>query len=108
MRSRRRGEHDEVAVRRRRRQLDGAVNGAEVRWELVDAAEPQTMAVSAVLICAAAPIGLVLSGWALAHFQTRSVIAAVLGLQTIAVLAIVAAALGERSELRSAPVDSPA
>jgi hypothetical protein len=69
---------------------------------------PQTLAVSAVLICGAAPIGLLVSGWALAHFQTRSVIAAVLALQTAAVLAIVAGALAERSQLRAAPVDSPA
>jgi hypothetical protein len=69
---------------------------------------PQVLAVSAVLICAAAPLGLVVSGWALSHFQTRSVIAVVLGLQSAAVLVIVAGALGERSQLRAAPVDSPA
>jgi MFS family permease len=68
----------------------------------------QTLAVSAVLICGAAPIGLLISGWALAHFETRSVIAAVLGLQTAAVVTIVAGALAERTQLRAAPVDSPA
>jgi predicted MFS family arabinose efflux permease len=69
---------------------------------------PQTLAVSAVLVCIAAPIGLVAAGWALAHFETRSVIATVLGVQTVAVVAIVFGALVERSQLRVAPVDSPA
>jgi hypothetical protein len=36
------------------------------------------------------------------------VIAAVLGLQTVAVLTIVGGALAERTQLRAAPIDSPA
>jgi predicted MFS family arabinose efflux permease len=62
---------------------------------------PQALAVSAVLVCIAAPIGLLVAGWALARFETRSVIAVVLGLQSTAVLAIVFAALTERSTLRT-------
>ncbi|HEX4525480.1 MAG TPA: MFS transporter [Gaiellaceae bacterium] len=68
----------------------------------------QALAFSAVLICVAAPIGLLLAGWALSRFATRDVIAAVLGLQSLAVLTIVGSALVERSTLQAAPVDSPA
>jgi len=69
---------------------------------------PQATAASGVFQCIAAPIGLVIAGWALAQFDTRAVLAVVLGVQTTAVLAIVAAGLAERSSLRAAPVDSPA
>jgi MFS family permease len=68
----------------------------------------QTLAVSAVLVCTAAPIGLVIAGWSLAHFETRSVLGCVLALQSVAVVSIVATALAERSALRTAAVDSPA
>lgn len=67
----------------------------------------QALAAIAVLQCAAAPVGLVVAGWALTHFQTRSVLTVVLGGQSVAVVTIVAAALAERSALRAA-VDSPA
>jgi MFS family permease len=69
---------------------------------------PQAFSVMAVLVCAAAPVGLLAAGWALARFETRSVLAVVLGFQTAGVLAIVTGAVAERSLLRAAPVDSPA
>lgn len=66
----------------------------------------QGIAFSAVMQAVASPLGLLLGGWALAHFATRHVIAGVLAVQTFAVLTIVLVALGERSALRA--VDSPA
>jgi len=69
----------------------------------------QSLAATGVFQCVAAPAGLVIAGWALARYDTRAVLAAVLTVQTLAVLTIVAAALGERSTLRdAATVDSPA
>lgn len=41
-------------------------------------------------------------------FGTRSVLAVVLGVQSVAVLSIVAGALAERASLRAGPIDSPA
>ena len=54
------------------------------------------------------PIGLVLAGIALSRFDTHAVLAAVLVLNSAAILTFVGAALAERSGLRTAPVDSPA
>ena len=61
-----------------------------------------------VFQCIGSPIGLVAAGFALARYETRSVLAVVLTLQTIAIVAVVTTALIERSALRAAPVDSHA
>ncbi len=66
----------------------------------------QALAFSAVLQCVAAPAGLLLAGWALSQYSTRAVIAAVLGVQSLAVLTIVGTALVERSSLHEAPLES--
>jgi MFS family permease len=66
----------------------------------------QGIAFSAVMQSVGSPLGLLIGGWALAHFHTRQVIASVLAVQTLSVLLIVAVALGERVALRT--VDSPA
>jgi MFS family permease len=66
----------------------------------------QGMAFSAVMQSIGSPLGLLLGGWALTHFATPHVMATVLGVQTVAVVAIVTIALAERSALRA--VDSPA
>ena len=54
----------------------------------------------------AAPVGLLIAGWALSQFSTRAVIAAVLAVQSAAVLTIVGSALVERSALQGKPLDS--
>jgi len=67
------------------------------------------LAASSVFTCLAAPLGLVIAGWALARYDTRAVITVVLTVQTTAVLTIVMGALAERATLRDATaVDSPA
>ena len=66
----------------------------------------QALAFSAVLNCVAAPVGLLLAGWALSQFSTRAVIAAVLAVQSVAVVTIVGSALVERSALQGGLVDS--
>ena len=66
----------------------------------------QALAFSAVLNCVAAPVGLLIAGWALSQFSTRAVIAAVLAVQSVAVVTIVGSALVERSALQGKPVDS--
>jgi MFS family permease len=68
----------------------------------------QGIAAFGVFQCIGAPIGLVLAGVALARYDTRAVLAFVLTLDTVAVLTFVVSALGERSALRAAAVDSPA
>ncbi len=68
----------------------------------------QTMAVFAVVVRAGAPLALIVAGWGLATISPRVVIGAVLAVQTTAILAVVAGALGERSTLGVASVDSPA
>jgi MFS family permease len=68
----------------------------------------QGVAAFGVFNCIGSPIGLVLAGIALAHYETRTVLTVVLALQTVAVLTFVTSALIERSSLRGAPVDSPA
>jgi len=69
----------------------------------------QSLAASSVFTCLAAPLGLVIAGWALARYDTRAVITVVLTVQTAAVLTIVMGALAERATLRDATaVDSPA
>jgi predicted MFS family arabinose efflux permease len=68
----------------------------------------QGVAVFGVFQCIGAPIGLVFAGIALARYETRTVLAVVLALQTVAVLTFVTSALSERSTLRAVPVDSPA
>ena len=62
----------------------------------------QGIAAFGVFQCICAPVGLLLAGWALARYDTRSVLAAVLALDTLAVLTFVAAAVAERSALASA------
>ena len=47
-----------------------------------------------------------IAGWALSQFSTRAVIAAVLAVQSVAVLTIVGSALVERSALQGKPLDS--
>jgi MFS family permease len=68
----------------------------------------QALASFGVFQCIGAPIGLLIAGPALAHYDTHSVLAAVLGLMTVAAATFIAAALSERSSLRAALVDSPA
>lgn len=68
----------------------------------------QGVAAFGVFQCIGSPIGLLLAGVALAHYDTRSVLAVVLMLSTAAVITIVVTALAERSALRAASVDSPA
>jgi predicted MFS family arabinose efflux permease len=68
----------------------------------------QGVAAFGVFQCIGAPIGLVLAGAALGRYDTRAVLAFVLVLDTVAVLTFVMSALAERSQLRAAPVDSPA
>jgi predicted MFS family arabinose efflux permease len=68
----------------------------------------QGIAAFGVFQCIGTPIGLVAAGFALARYDTHSVLGVVLALQSVAILTIVTAALVERSALRAAPVDSPA
>ena len=68
----------------------------------------QALASFGVFQCIGSPIGLVLAGWALARYDTHSVLAVVLAVDTLAAATFVAAALAERSSLRAALVDSPA
>jgi predicted MFS family arabinose efflux permease len=68
----------------------------------------QGVAAFGVFQCIASPVGLLLAGWALARYDTRSVLVVVLGAKTIAVVAFAAAAIAERSSLRAAAVDSAA
>jgi len=68
----------------------------------------QALASFGVFQCIGSPIGLVLAGWALARYDTHSVLAVVLAVDTVAAATFVAAALVERSSLRAALVDSPA
>jgi MFS family permease len=57
-----------------------------------------------VFQCIGAPIGLILGGVALAHYDARAVLSVVLACQTIAIAVIVSAALAERTALRAAAV----
>jgi MFS family permease len=68
----------------------------------------QGVSVFAIFQCIGSPIGLLVAGPALAHYDTRSVLAVVLALNTLAIGTIVVAALAERSTLRAAAMDSPA
>jgi predicted MFS family arabinose efflux permease len=68
----------------------------------------QGVAAFGVFQCIASPIGLLLAGWALARYDTRSVLVVVLGAKTLAVVAFAAAAIAERSSLRTAALDSGA
>ena len=68
----------------------------------------QGIAAFGVFQCIGTPIGLVAAGYALARYDTHSVLGVVLTLQSVAIATVVTAALVERSALRAAPVDSPA
>jgi MFS family permease len=68
----------------------------------------QALASFGVFQCIGSPVGLLLAGWALARYDTHSVLAVVLAVDTLAAATFVAAALAERSSLRAALVDSPA
>jgi MFS family permease len=68
----------------------------------------QGVAAFGVFQCIGSPIGLLVAGWALGRYDTRSVLAVVLALFTLGATAFIAASLAERSSLRAAPVDSPA
>jgi MFS family permease len=68
----------------------------------------QGVSVFGIFQCIGSPIGLLVAGPALAHYDTRSVLTVVLTLNTAAILTIIAAALVERSALRAAAVDSAA
>ena len=69
----------------------------------------QALASFGVFQCIGSPIGLVLAGWALAHYDTHGVLAVVLLVDTVAAATFVTAALVERSSLRAALlVDSAA
>jgi predicted MFS family arabinose efflux permease len=63
---------------------------------------PQAMASFGVFNCVGSPIGLIVAGVALTHYDARAVLAVVLSLQTVAIATIVAAAIAERSSLRAA------
>jgi len=67
----------------------------------------QGVAAFGVFQCIGSPIGLVAAGFALATYDTHSVLTVVLALQTVAIVTLVTSALAERSSLRAAPVDSP-
>jgi len=66
---------------------------------------PQTLASFGVFQCVGSPIGLVLAGVALAHYDARSVLAVVLAVQTAAIVMIVTVAMAERASLRTATVE---
>ena len=68
----------------------------------------QGIAAFGVFQCIGSPIGLVAAGFALARYDTHSVLATVLALQSLAIVTVVLTAFAERSALRAAPVDSPA
>jgi MFS family permease len=69
----------------------------------------QALASFGVFQCIGSPIGLLLAGSALARYDTHSVLAVVLAIDTVAAATFVLAALAERSSLRAAAaVDSPA
>jgi MFS family permease len=61
---------------------------------------PQAIASFGVFQSIGSPIGLVLAGIALAHHDSRSVLAVVLSVKTAAIVTIVAVALAERASLR--------
>ena len=63
----------------------------------------QGIAAFGVLQCVCSPLGLLAAGWALARYDTRSVLTVVLALDSIAVLTFIAAALVERASLEAAP-----
>ena len=67
----------------------------------------QGVAAFGVFQCIASPVGLLLAGWALSRYDPRSVLVVVLGAKTVAVVAFAAAAIAERSSLRTTTVDSP-
>jgi len=69
----------------------------------------QGVAAFGVFQCIGSPIGLIVAGWALGRYDTRSVLAVVLALFTLGAAAFIAASLAERSTLRAAAsLDSPA
>ena len=70
----------------------------------------QGIAVFGVFQCIGSPIGLLLAGYALAHYDTRSVFAVVLAVNSVSIMTIVVSALAERTALRTATssVDSAA
>jgi predicted MFS family arabinose efflux permease len=68
----------------------------------------QALASFGVFQCIGSPIGLLLAGAALARYDTRSVLAVVLAIFTVAAATFILAALAERSSLRAAAVDSTA
>jgi MFS family permease len=68
----------------------------------------QALASFGVFQCIGSPIGLLLAGWALTRYDTHSVLAVVLAVDTVAAATFVLAALAERSALRAALLDSPA
>jgi predicted MFS family arabinose efflux permease len=68
----------------------------------------QGVAAFGVFQSIASPIGLLLAGWALSRYDPRSVLVVVLGAKTIAIVAFAAAAIAERSSLRTAALDSSA
>ena len=67
----------------------------------------QGVAAFGVFQCIASPVGLLLADWALSRYDPRSVLVVVLGAKTVAVVAFAAAAIAERSSLRTTTVDSP-
>jgi predicted MFS family arabinose efflux permease len=68
----------------------------------------QGIAAFGVFQCIGSPIGLVAAGFALARYDTHSVLTVVLALQTAAIVMVVVSSLAERTALRAASVDSPA
>ena len=69
----------------------------------------QVISVFGTLLGIAAPLGLVVVGFALARVDPRAVLVVVLALQTVGITLFVGAALRERASLRAAAaVDSAA
>jgi MFS family permease len=67
---------------------------------------PQALVSFGVFNCVGAPIGLLLAGVALTHYDAREVLAVVLFLQTVAIAVVVSTALAERTALRAAALES--
>jgi MFS family permease len=88
--------------------LVNAPTQALVMLRIPRALRTQGVAAFGVFQCIGSPLGLLLAGWALGRYDTRSVLTVVLALDTVAAATFVIAALAERSALRAASLDSPA
>jgi hypothetical protein len=69
---------------------------------------PHVMSVWGTLMGVSAPLALIAAGAALTHIDPRAVLVVILAVQTAAVALFIGAALGERTALRTAALDSTA